>query len=707
MTYADGEKVSYTYNAGGLLHSMSGEKGNSVYNYVKQLGYDKFEQRVFLHYGNGTKTTYNYEEDRRRLKHMSANTAAKRSFMDNEYTYDKVNNILSLKNSAPVPSSNLMGGASEYTYEYDDLYRLTEAKGHYTGPNEQHRYTLQMSYNSVGSILEKTQLHQRSSSGTSWQEQKKTTYQQAYVYSQEQPHAAVHIGGQTYSYDSNGNQTGWTDDKSGQRRKIFWDEENRIRAIMDNGATFHYVYDAQGQRVLKGHSSGQNLYVNASQKAGSGNMSNYTVYVNPYLVLRSGGYTKHYYIESQRIVSKLGSGWDDSGKGPLETNKAGEGQVNYENKHLQLGDAIVKNLKFLGQDGAILTAGKSGKVPPGQLNTKDKGGGGSEPPSTSTVESFQYYYHPDHLGSTSYITDASGEVYQHLEYFAFGETFVEEHSNTNRTPFLYNGKELDDETGLYYYGARYYDARTSIWASVDPLAEKYPNASPFIYCANNPVNLIDPDGRSWTDPDGNVIEGEALKNVKVYIFHDNDFKEQALIQYQDAVKKYGEGSVALSNTGTTKGFSEDWGNMDGDVKEVMIMTHGKNQSIKPGEGQQFTATGDGKTNISGAAAPNVQDLPQPKGNITQAALLMYSCHSADTAPKAHGEGDHRQGDLKGSKQPIAEVFARTFPFVSVTGTIGSVNYNSFWTNGTLPSSSSYMRPYPQDGRWKVYVSPKQ
>src|SRR3712207_8891882 len=58
------------------------------------------------------------------------------------------------------------------------------------------------------------------------------------------------------------------------------------------------------------------------------------------------------------IVSKLGSGWDNSGKGPLETTKAGEGKVNYENKHQQLSDAIVKNLKFLGQDGAILTAGK-------------------------------------------------------------------------------------------------------------------------------------------------------------------------------------------------------------------------------------------------------------------------------------------------------------------------------------------------------------
>ena len=89
MTYADGEQVSYTYNAGGLLRSMTGKKKNATYNYVDQLGYDKFEQRVFLAYGNGTKTTYNYEPDRRRLKNMTARTIAKRLFMDNTYTYDK------------------------------------------------------------------------------------------------------------------------------------------------------------------------------------------------------------------------------------------------------------------------------------------------------------------------------------------------------------------------------------------------------------------------------------------------------------------------------------------------------------------------------------------------------------------------------------------------------------------------------------------
>ena len=205
--------------------------------------------------------------------------------------------------------------------------------------------------------------------------------------------------------------------------------------------------------------------------------------------LKEEGYTKHYYIEGQRIVSKLGGGWDNNGKGPL---KAGGDKVDYTGKSQQVVDAIVKNLKFLGADGQILTAGKSGKIPPGQI----KGTG-------NVTEAFSYFYHPDHLGSTNYVTDASGEVYQHLEYFAFGETFVEEHSNTNKTPYLFNGKELDEETGLYYYGARYYDPRTSVWQSVDPLAEKYPHISSFGYCGNNPIKHIDPDGRKYVNFDEN------------------------------------------------------------------------------------------------------------------------------------------------------------------------------------------------------------
>ena len=62
------------------------------------------------------------------------------------------------------------------------------------------------------------------------------------------------------------------------------------------------------------------------------------------------------------------------------------------------------------------------------------------------------------------------------------------------TPYLFNAKEFDEETGMYYYGARYYEPRLSLWMSVDPLQEKYLNISTYCYAANNPIKFIDSDG---------------------------------------------------------------------------------------------------------------------------------------------------------------------------------------------------------------------
>jgi RHS repeat-associated protein len=201
---------------------------------------------------------------------------------------------------------------------------------------------------------------------------------------------------------------------------------------------FKYTYDGAGQRVLKSAGNGQRVSVNGKPAGQTAGIGNYTIYVNPYMDVRSGGFTKHFYTEEGKIVSKLG----ESGR-----------------------------------------------------STGGNGNGGG---NGNNLEAFQFYYHSDHLGNTAYITDRLGEVYQHLEYFPFGETFVEEKSNTWRTPYLYNGKELDDETGLYYYGARYYDARTSTWPSVDELWEQPDDVdiSPYAYVRANPISYNDPDGRA-------------------------------------------------------------------------------------------------------------------------------------------------------------------------------------------------------------------
>ena len=111
-----------------------------------------------------------------------------------------------------------------------------------------------------------------------------------------------------------------------------------------------------------------------------------------------------------------------------------------------------------------------------------------------TYEKMQFYYHPDHLGSSSYITNLDGEVVQHIEYVPFGEVFIEERNDVWNTPYLFNAKEFDEETGMYYYGARYYDPRLSLWMSTDALKEKVPNVSSYAYTENNPITYVDPDG---------------------------------------------------------------------------------------------------------------------------------------------------------------------------------------------------------------------
>ena len=76
--------------------------------------------------------------------------------------------------------------------------------------------------------------------------------------------------------------------------------------------------------------------------------------------------------------------------------------------------------------------------------------------------------------------------------------------------FTFSAKEKDLETGLSYFGSRYYSSDLSIWLSVDPMSDKYASLSPYVYCADNPVRLVDPDGEEIVismsmDENGNRI----------------------------------------------------------------------------------------------------------------------------------------------------------------------------------------------------------
>ena len=118
------------------------------------------------------------------------------------------------------------------------------------------------------------------------------------------------------------------------------------------------------------------------------------------------------------------------------------------------------------------------------------------PPLTGGAEPV-YYFHSDHLGSASWITNNAGLPVQHLLYLPFGEHFVNERSAAYDERFTFTGKERDAETGYYYHGARFNSSDIG-WLSVDPMADKYPSLSPYAYCAWNPVKLVDIQGWDTT-----------------------------------------------------------------------------------------------------------------------------------------------------------------------------------------------------------------
>ena len=118
------------------------------------------------------------------------------------------------------------------------------------------------------------------------------------------------------------------------------------------------------------------------------------------------------------------------------------------------------------------------------------------------------------------ITNDSCNVTQQLDYLPYGEVFLEKRSQDPDvdyfTPYKFNGKELDEETGLYYYGARYMNPRLSIWYGTDPMQEKSSNSSSYAYCKNNPVRFIDPTGTDEWDID----EKGVIKSHKKTKEHD-------------------------------------------------------------------------------------------------------------------------------------------------------------------------------------------
>jgi len=477
--------------------------------------------------------------------------------MDNAYSYDAVSNVLGIQNNAPLPQSGKAGGRMSHSYTYDPLYRLASATGTYAGANSKTAsYTLAMGYDNMHRITSKKQ--HLSQSGVQFEGTLNAGYDLTYTYgkeagkkfrldnvrdinyrTEETPTDSTNINnGHKYEYDLNGNlvyintsrvkKDSKEDDKASEQ-KYRWDEENRLLAADENGFVSNYWYDADGERTAKTSGENEAIYVNSEFSGGNTGTARFSLYVSPYLVAGQGGkYTKHIYVGSQRIVSKLGdlaSYGADPRRIPYAGNEADGLTINYKDKYNQQLQSIKDNYKtfdlpYNGEDNDDYVNGQGfccndGAPEAAQAKAMTRAASGNFKPNDE-YEKMQFYYHPDHLGSSSYITNLDGEVSQHIEYVPFGEVFIEERNNTWNTPYLFNAKELDEETGMYYYGARYYEPRLSLWMSVDPFVitddfysndikrninggiYNFLNSNVYAQSWQNPIRHKDDDGNAIT-----------------------------------------------------------------------------------------------------------------------------------------------------------------------------------------------------------------
>lgn len=136
-----------------------------------------------------------------------------------------------------------------------------------------------------------------------------------------------------------------------------------------------------------------------------------------------------------------------------------------------------------------------------------------------------YYYLKDHLGDIKMVLNSGGAVDSYNDYYPFGEQMPGRNlSGSSDGRYKYTSKERDVETGLDYFGARYYDSWRGQWLSVDPMEDLHPDYTPYAYVYNNPLLLIDPEGRDSTQ------RAEAVAEANKYV-EKNPNKDRNLYEY--------------------------------------------------------------------------------------------------------------------------------------------------------------------------------
>ena len=332
-------------------------------------------------------------------------------------------------------------------------------------------------------------------------------YSLDYEYDSAYAHRLVHAGNRYYRYDANGNITA---EKDGP----FTEDDEFI---------FTYNYDPDTDVYGTDYGFG----LDAPKETEESHPENLFAYRRNYtwneknLLTKSSdrSYTVHYRYgeDGQRAFKYTEEGRSET----LYFNNFYTIHIPVQDKNNPQGLRVHKHI-FVG-NSRLVTA----------MTHTDNNGDNAE------QREKRYYYHSDHLGSAQFVTDWKGRQYEHIEYTPYGELWIEEvAAGLDKLPFRFTGKEMDEETGLYYYGARYLDPKYSRWISTDPALSEYMagssvgaggiyntvNFNVYHYGNNNPIKYTDPTGMWIDNGDGTYT---AEKGDTLWDKYGADWKEKS------------------------------------------------------------------------------------------------------------------------------------------------------------------------------------
>ncbi|MEW6008874.1 MAG: toxin TcdB middle/N-terminal domain-containing protein [Candidatus Omnitrophota bacterium] len=577
VTYPDGETVTYEYNKAGLIERVVGIKNTAQVTYVANVDYNANGQITHIEYGNGTYTDYTYNPNTFRLTNLITHGPSGTVLQDLQYQFDNVGNVTHITDNI---------NSSSQAFVYDDLDRLIQGTGNAYGTinytydsigNMTQKGALSLIYGESGAPPHAvtTVIGAEGTTNISYDSNGNMSSKgnKLFTYDKENRLTQVEAVGTASARVSINLTPGWnffslpvipSDLKISSvlsRIATKYDQVSRYNA----GVFEHFVKDADFND-FDSFEYGRGYQIYVTDPAGAS-------------VSISGE------VPNQAPTYDLSPGWNLIGSATVDTRDVNEALNNliyavdydylarynkdtssyqrfYNNpatnqfSQFSKGEAYflystsqknwdVKSESFFTQFEYDGDGGRVKKITPNsttvyvgslfeKTDSSDSGQiteikhifmGSQRIASVKTRGDLvtTTYYHSDHLGSSNVLTDQNGNQIALYEYTPYGEFTQPIAQNSQPITHFFTGKELDDSTGLYFYGARYYDPEIGRFITPDSIVQAPSDPQSlnrYSYCRNNPVVYTDPSGHFlWFAAIIGAIVGATLGGISAAINH--------------------------------------------------------------------------------------------------------------------------------------------------------------------------------------------